>query len=162
MNSYIFWDIPPCSLLKVNRRFRGTWKQVESRAGPACHLLSRWSLVRVILSTMKMEAAYTSKTSVDFQRTARRYIPEDRTLYNHCCENLRSYMNCVCLRRYSFVRRIFGSKRNIITGCWRRMHNDEVYCSLLGVLLGWLNQGHYDKEQYYGWERSVVPSPARF
>jgi hypothetical protein len=27
-----------------------------------------------------MEATYSSETSVDFQRTARRYIPEDRTL----------------------------------------------------------------------------------
>jgi hypothetical protein len=29
---------------------------------------------------MKMEATYCSETSVDFQRTTRRYIPEDRTL----------------------------------------------------------------------------------
>jgi hypothetical protein len=28
-----------------------------------------------------MEATYSSETSVDFQRTTRRYIPEDRTLY---------------------------------------------------------------------------------
>jgi hypothetical protein len=31
------------------------------------------------------------ETSVDFQRTTRRYIPEDRTLHNHRCENLKSY-----------------------------------------------------------------------
>jgi hypothetical protein len=30
--------------------------------------------------------------SVDFQRTTRRYIPEDGTLRNHRCENLKSYM----------------------------------------------------------------------
>jgi hypothetical protein len=30
------------------------------------------------------------KTSVDFQRATRRYIPEDRTLHNHCCEKLKS------------------------------------------------------------------------
>jgi hypothetical protein len=29
-------------------------------------------------------------TSVDFQRTTWRYIPEDRSLHNHRCENLRS------------------------------------------------------------------------
>jgi hypothetical protein len=29
--------------------------------------------------------------SVDFQRTTRRYIPENRTLHNHLCENLKSY-----------------------------------------------------------------------
>jgi hypothetical protein len=32
-------------------------------------------------STLKIEAACFSETSVDFQRTTRRYIPEDRPLY---------------------------------------------------------------------------------
>jgi hypothetical protein len=32
-----------------------------------------------------------SEASVNFQRTARRYMPEDRNLHNHRCENLRSY-----------------------------------------------------------------------
>jgi hypothetical protein len=32
------------------------------------------------------------KTLVDFQRTTLRYIPEDRALHNHCCENLKSYI----------------------------------------------------------------------
>jgi hypothetical protein len=31
-------------------------------------------------SNLKMEATCSSETSVDFQRTARRYIPEDKTL----------------------------------------------------------------------------------
>jgi hypothetical protein len=31
-----------------------------------------------------------TETSVDFQRTTRRYIPEDGTLLNHRCENLKS------------------------------------------------------------------------
>jgi hypothetical protein len=39
-----------------------------------------------------MEALYSSKKSVHFQRTTRRYIPEYRTLRNHLCENLKSYM----------------------------------------------------------------------
>jgi hypothetical protein len=39
-----------------------------------------------------METICSSETSVDtFQRTARRYIPEDGTLYNRRCENLKSY-----------------------------------------------------------------------
>jgi hypothetical protein len=29
---------------------------------------------------MKMEATFSSETSVDFQRTTRRYIPEDRSI----------------------------------------------------------------------------------
>jgi hypothetical protein len=39
-----------------------------------------------------MEATSSSKTSVDFQRTTRRYIPEYRTLHNNLCENPKSYM----------------------------------------------------------------------
>jgi hypothetical protein len=37
-----------------------------------------------------MEATYSSETSVDFQRTTWRYIPEEITLYNIRCENLKS------------------------------------------------------------------------
>jgi hypothetical protein len=42
-------------------------------------------------STPKMEAICSSETSVDFQRTTRRYIPEDSSLHNHRCEYLKSY-----------------------------------------------------------------------
>jgi hypothetical protein len=42
-------------------------------------------------STLKMEATCSSETSVDFQRTTQRYNPEDKTLHNHRCENLKSY-----------------------------------------------------------------------
>jgi hypothetical protein len=37
------------------------------------------------------ELTFFPVTSVDFQRTTWRYIPEDRTLHNHRCENLSSY-----------------------------------------------------------------------
>jgi hypothetical protein len=40
---------------------------------------------------LKMEAICSSETSVDFRRTTRRYVPEDSTLHNHRCENIRSY-----------------------------------------------------------------------
>jgi hypothetical protein len=43
-------------------------------------------------SALKMEAIYSSETSVDFQRTTRRYIPVDSILRNHGCENLKSYV----------------------------------------------------------------------
>jgi hypothetical protein len=39
-----------------------------------------------------MEAKYSSETSVDFQRTTRHYNPEDRTLHNYRCENLKTYV----------------------------------------------------------------------
>jgi hypothetical protein len=41
-----------------------------------------------------MEITYSSEMSVDFQRTTRRYISENRTIRKHRCENLRSYKVC--------------------------------------------------------------------
>jgi hypothetical protein len=38
-----------------------------------------------------MEAVRSSETSAATQRTTRRHIPEDDTLHNHRCENLKSY-----------------------------------------------------------------------
>jgi hypothetical protein len=35
------------------------------------------------------QATRSSEMSVDFQRSAQRYIPEDRTLHNHRRENLK-------------------------------------------------------------------------
>jgi hypothetical protein len=56
----------------------------------ACHLLAHWFFAELISLTLKIEAICSSETSVDTQRTTRRYIPEDGTLHNHRCENLKS------------------------------------------------------------------------
>jgi hypothetical protein len=69
MKSLIFWDITPCSPFKVNRRFGGT-----CRLAPASRLVSS----SAYSSTLKTEATCSSETSVDFQRTIQRYIPEDK------------------------------------------------------------------------------------
>jgi hypothetical protein len=42
-------------------------------------------------STLKIEAICSPETSIDFQRITQRYLPEDITLHNHNCENLKSY-----------------------------------------------------------------------
>jgi hypothetical protein len=42
-----------------------------------------------------MKAIFFSETSVDSQRTIRRYIPEDDTLQNYRCKNFKSYKNAV-------------------------------------------------------------------
>jgi hypothetical protein len=55
-------------------------------------MLSRWFLAQLIFSTLKMEAICSSETSVNTQQTTRHYIPEDATLHNNRCENLKSYM----------------------------------------------------------------------
>jgi hypothetical protein len=46
----------------------------------------------VYYSALKRDMTCSSETSVDFQRNARRYIPEDRSLHKYCCENLKSYL----------------------------------------------------------------------
>jgi hypothetical protein len=45
-------------------------------------LVSRYSHAWFILRSLKMEATCYSVTSVDFQRTTRRYIQKDRTPQN--------------------------------------------------------------------------------
>jgi hypothetical protein len=54
------------NMLKVNRALFA-----------ACFM---WASSLAYSSTVKMEVAYSSKTSVDFQQTTLHYIPEDRTL----------------------------------------------------------------------------------
>jgi hypothetical protein len=58
----------------------------------ACHLLAYGLVAELISSTLKMKAICSSETSVDTQQTTRRHIPEDDTLYNHRCGNIKSYM----------------------------------------------------------------------
>jgi hypothetical protein len=70
--SALFWDRTSRSPLKFNRRLPPVFTQVSCSA----------------YSIMKLEAIYSSETSIDFERTTRRYIPEDMTLHNHRCENL--------------------------------------------------------------------------
>jgi hypothetical protein len=44
-------------------------------------------------SILKIEAIFSSETSADIQRTTRLYIPENSTLHDHRCENLKFYIN---------------------------------------------------------------------
>jgi hypothetical protein len=69
MKSTIFWDVTPCSSLKVNWRFRG--------------LPPNFTLVSSLAysSALKMKVICSSETSVDFQWTTQHYISEDSTLY---------------------------------------------------------------------------------
>jgi hypothetical protein len=42
-----------------------------------------------------MEAICSSETSLNFQRTTRRYIPEYSTLQNNCCQNIKTLLDFV-------------------------------------------------------------------
>jgi hypothetical protein len=53
-------------------------------------------------STLKMEAICSSEMSVGFQLNIQRYIPEDSTLHNHWCENLKPYTWLLLLVSLSF------------------------------------------------------------
>jgi hypothetical protein len=98
MKSIIFWDITPGSPLNVNSRFGGTYRlHLQGRRNKFSkklaggNLLACWFFAELISSIVKMEAICSTETSVDTQRTTRRHIPEDDTLHNHRCANLKSY-----------------------------------------------------------------------
>jgi hypothetical protein len=115
LKSTIFWDITPCSPFSVNRRFGGPYRR--QRRGRKNKLSKKPGLKQVV--SLKMEAICSSETSVDTQRTTRRYIPENGDLHNHRCDNFKSYkfsivsddfrllMFLVCILRPNFVLRIF-------------------------------------------------------
>jgi hypothetical protein len=79
----ILWDIKPCSLLKVNRRFGGTYRlhiQGQIISGTRYQSESKRQTRSRILLGLFFELEDSSETSVDFQRTTRPYIPEDSPL----------------------------------------------------------------------------------
>jgi hypothetical protein len=57
-------------------------------------------------SALRMEATCSSKTSVDFHLTIHNYIPDNRTLHNCCCENLKLYLiiSAPLQRKYAYFR----------------------------------------------------------
>jgi hypothetical protein len=81
LRSIIFWDMTPCSPLSFNRLLEEHIASI---------LLAR-CFTEPIFSTLKMGAICSSETSVETQRTTQLHIPEDDTLHNHRCENLKSY-----------------------------------------------------------------------
>jgi hypothetical protein len=74
----------------MRRLFIDTFDDSRSYTDRLC-LSPAFTLVSCLAysSTLKMEATCSSETSVAFQLTARRHIPEDITLHNHRCENLK-------------------------------------------------------------------------
>jgi hypothetical protein len=79
----VFWDIRPCSPLKIN------WRFGQFSLSPDFKLVS----CSTYSSILKMGAIWYSETSLDFQRTTQCYIPEDIIVHNCCCENLKFYID---------------------------------------------------------------------
>jgi hypothetical protein len=66
--SLVFLDVAPCSHVEFDRCFRGAY-YLHHKA-------------------LMMDAVRTSETSVKFNMTTRRYIPEDSKLHTRRRENL--------------------------------------------------------------------------
>jgi hypothetical protein len=79
------------------------WDNTEGELTLLLFLLSPSYLV--YSSTLKTEATCPSETSDDFHRITRRYIPENRTLHNHRCENLKLVMqNSIRGKHMAYIR----------------------------------------------------------
>jgi hypothetical protein len=76
-------------------RFEDKFEQEIRTLLAACFVMVSWLSYSL---TLKMELMCPSETSVLLQQTTRCYIPEDRTLHNHRCENL----DVLCSRYVNF------------------------------------------------------------
>jgi hypothetical protein len=124
VKSSIFWNITPCSPLKVNRRFGET----SSRVPPAFTQVSC-----LVYSPLKMVCF--SETSVDFQRTTPCNIPEDIILHNHRCEYLEAYVQIqfVPHRKHNYVSptkssRLMLFKERVAVYCENHTEHTNTLC----------------------------------
>jgi hypothetical protein len=90
MKSSIFWDITPCSPKEVNRHFEGIYR-LHVQGGRVSQMRNQHKVVGkqrapclVYSSTLKMKRVRSSKTSVNFHQTTRRFNPEYSIFVNFC------------------------------------------------------------------------------
>jgi hypothetical protein len=87
VNSPILGDVIPCCSLKSIRRFEEDVAFIVLSFLPAsCSYLSQFTI-----QTLKTDAKYSAIRSSDTKFGTQPYIPGERNLHNHVCENLRSY-----------------------------------------------------------------------
>jgi hypothetical protein len=72
LNTPIFWDITPCSPLKVNRRFGGTCR-LNIQGERIIQTRNQYKLGRK-QSKLKMEVTFSYESPVCFQRTKRYHL----------------------------------------------------------------------------------------
>jgi hypothetical protein len=96
VNSSIFQDIMPCSLVEVKRHFRGTYclllqgqrvsqMRNQHEAGSNAPLIAYLMMASCLAysSALNIEALCSSEMSLDFHQITQHYISEDRTLDLH-------------------------------------------------------------------------------
>jgi hypothetical protein len=91
----VLWDVMAYNPLKVNRRSATPCRlhlqdrRIKSHKNQA-QLATCFMLVSGLAYslTVKMEVRHFTEVSVDFERTMRRYIPDDANLHYHCCYSL--------------------------------------------------------------------------
>jgi hypothetical protein len=123
MKSSTFWNITPCSPLKVNRHFKGTYHllnwTVVSLCPPISYINQHFGKLIPLLATcftlfsclaysftLKMESTFSPKMLVDLQWTTFHYIPEDRTLHTTYSVLFKEMMS-VSYRNFIKIRDIF-------------------------------------------------------
>jgi hypothetical protein len=135
------WPAPIASHIKTewtNRSQEQYIRMALKWSGSACIKKQGNSCKSVVGRESKMEAIWSSETSVDFQRTTWRHTLGDSTLHKHRCENLKSYKlnNCTVLKHvkiltraegqilqkriffFILIRSAFESKRNLVCYDW--------------------------------------------
>jgi hypothetical protein len=141
--SFILWDVTPWSPPKVDWRFGGTCRLhlQGRRIGQARNQReSRWqadlfsSLAYSL--TLNMAAIFSSVTSVDFQRTTLRYIPESTYVYLFITTGVRTSNSAQNNKTKQL--RGFGPRANstdpATAACLRS------YCQLLRIEVAWSAQ----------------------
>jgi hypothetical protein len=78
-----------------------------------------------------MESTCSSETSVDFQRTTWRYIPDDRTLHDHRCDNLKfckgSFKHFMFRQENEFLKKQAEYLRAFSLSCVWILNKDNIY-----------------------------------
>jgi hypothetical protein len=80
---------------------------------------------------VKASGKVSSETSVDFQRTTWRYIPEGINLHNYRCENLKSYILNLCHRTMWYTKGVYKFAISLLS---RAMSTEA---SEIPVLIAW-------------------------
>jgi hypothetical protein len=125
MNTSVFWDITPCSPLKINRRF------VRTRR---LHLQRR-RISRTSVKVDEKQGSVPQKRVLILKELHGSYIPEDGALHKYRCQNLRSYILTLfsyrCLGLPNGPLPIRYSKSKFLQACWMSFLSHFVLFELL-------------------------------